>query len=217
MRKWPRLLSVSVVSVSNADPAGRVKRENGVSTSTSPSGPSTAMSPESNFSPSEDEGSDSNLSSITLSDDDDMSEDSDGPSSRGKKSPAPKKSSKISRAEKRKIDREIQNMPDHWTQEEREAEIERMKAEKEVVAKGERKLRKKLGRKLTQGEKNQVRLALVSSSVRDCVLIPSITQSSSTVGATWNPTLSPSSQCRWRRTLPSSSLCCLSRRRVCIG
>jgi hypothetical protein len=39
-----------------------------------------------------------------------------------------------------------------------------MKAEKEVVAKGERKLRKKLGRKLTQGEKNQVRLALVSSS-----------------------------------------------------
>ncbi|TXT13317.1 hypothetical protein VHUM_00684 [Vanrija humicola] len=94
--------------------------------------------------------------------------DGSGSESPTKKSPAAKKSAKVSRAEKRKIEREIQNMPDHWTQEEREAEIERTKKEKEVVAKGERKLRKQLGRKLTQGEKNQVRLALYHPELVDC-------------------------------------------------
>ncbi|KAL1408272.1 DNA repair protein rad16 [Vanrija albida] len=150
-----------------------VKRANGASASASPSGPSTAQSPESTFNPSDVDDSGSDLSSISLSDDDDMS-DSDGGSSPAKKrstkaTKAARESAKMSRAEKKKIEREIQNMPDHWTQEEREAEIERTAREKVLVRKGESKLKKKLGRsKLTQGEKNQVRLALVSRSLDSC-------------------------------------------------
>jgi hypothetical protein len=104
----------------------------------------------------------------------------------------------------------------HRSKAEREAELERIKEEKKLIKKEEAKLSKKLGRKLTQGERNQIRLGMVSCPFR-FEADTSTTPSSSTSGATSRPTSSPSSPSPWRRTRRSSSLSSPSKRRACTG
>ncbi|GMK57208.1 hypothetical protein CspeluHIS016_0400420 [Cutaneotrichosporon spelunceum] len=67
-------------------------------------------------------------------------------------------------AKGRRLDgREADQLPPSWqlkSQAERDEEIERIKEEKELIKKKEAKMSKRLGRKLTQGEKNEIRLGL---------------------------------------------------------
>lgn len=136
--------------------------------STSTSGPGTPLdsstSPE--YHPSEDEDfvdsafSDSPLSAP--SDDDSDDEYASYSEDEKPKKPAKKKTkrdSKSYRLDGGKVD----PLPDSWkhrSEEERAAELERIKEEKAVIRKKEAKLKKELGRKLTQGERNLIRLSL---------------------------------------------------------
>lgn len=78
--------------------------------------------------------------------------------------PAKKKQKKV--RGRRLDDRKADELPPTWqhrSKAEREAELERIKEEKKLIKKEEANLSKKLGRKLTQGERNQIRLGMVSS------------------------------------------------------
>lgn len=152
--------------------------------------------------PSDDEGDDS---------EEYVSEEDEKP-----KKPAKKKAKTSFRLDGGKAD----PLPPSWelkTEEEREAELDRIKDEKALIRKKEAKLKKELGRKLTQGERNQIRLSLVSLRTDDFELTISTIPNSSTAGATSRPTLNRSSLSRWKLTPPSSSRSSPSRKRVCIG
>jgi len=111
----------------------------------------------------------SDLSDYKEEDDDDESEynsdDSDEPIVvKKRKAKPPKKGAKGQRLDGEEGD----ELPDHWARPnkkknaELEKELQRQKAEKAWVKAKERKLSLKHGRKLTQGEKNLIRLCLVS-------------------------------------------------------
>jgi hypothetical protein len=132
----------------------------------------------------------------------------------------------------------LQDMKEKKRAQKRQNE-EKMKPIKEE----ERKLSKKLGRKLTNGERNLIRLVKVSLARLACVSYRisafsapwrvrvvtlgvgcrwltcrfSITPSSTTSGAISKPKSPPSSPLRWTRTRRSSSSFCRSKRRVCTG
>lgn len=167
----------------------------------------------------DDEYDDSAFSDSPLSapsdDDDDDAEDYVSDEEKPKKPQKKKAKGKTFRLDGGKTD----PLPDSWkhkTAAEREAEIERINDEKALIRKKEAKLKKKLGRKLTQGERNQIRLSLVSY-LAGWELTTSTTPSSSTAGEISRPTSSPSSLSPWRPTLLSNSPSFPSRRRVCTG
>lgn len=89
--------------------------------------------------------------------------------------------------------------------------------------KKERELAKKLGRKLTNGEKNLIALCMVSHIQSSSSVIPqsdiliSIVPSSKTSGAIFKPILSLSNPLLWKLTPRSSLHSCLSRRKVFTG
>lgn len=89
--------------------------------------------------------------------------------------------------------------------------------------KKERELAKKLGRKLTNGEKNLIALCMVSHILSSSPVILksdisiSIVRSSKTSGAIFKPILNLSNPLLWKLTPRSNSRSCLSRRRVFTG
>ncbi|CAK9784888.1 hypothetical protein CC85DRAFT_283856 [Cutaneotrichosporon oleaginosum] len=112
--------------------------------------------------------SDSPLS--TFSDEEsDEAEESDEVSDEDTKKPAKKK---LKAAKGRRLNGSAADqLPPTWkhrSQADRDAELERIKEEKLTIRRLEAKLKKKMGRKLTQGERNQIRLGLHHPELVDC-------------------------------------------------
>lgn len=129
------------------------------------------MSDDSSFSDfgGDEEDEESDLSDLDeVSDLSDESEDVPLKKGKGKAKAKAKKGKAKAKAKGQRLDgQEGDEMPSDWgsspTPDNEEAkERRRQRKEKALIRSKEAKLKKELGRKLTQGEKNQIRLALVS-------------------------------------------------------
>lgn len=190
--------------------------QSSTSGSTLPTPLDSSASPE--YVPEDDEEfEDSAFSDSPLSAPSDESDEAEASEEETKKPPKKKQKKTTGR---RLDGKKADELPESWkhrSQEERIAELQRIKDEKALIQKMEAKLKKKLGRKLTQGERNQIRLGLVSLQCMARKANLSTTLSWSMPGATSRPTSSPSCPSPWRRTRRSSSPSSLSRRRACTG